>query len=187
MPLIHNGIEYARVSDVIAPFANYQGISPRLLEYKGAKGTNVHESIYEYITEGIPWSLWDDCRGYFDSFLEWEKIVKPEYVEMEERYFNDEKRLTGKPDNIIKMKVDGELVLVDWKTSVQENKITWPMQAHLYHYLLKPFKKISSPFLFVKLNRYGHPPMVFSYNYDKNFEIKCLQAVDDYWKNKKLD
>ena len=178
----HNQKLYARVSDILKPFTDFGSIDPEVLKRKAALGTRVHEAIKQEIEGDLP-VVGIHESGYFQSFELWRAAINPVFSESEKRYYCDAKMLTGCIDALIKIEGEKEAVLVDFKTSAQESPVTWPMQAHLYHYLLTESGKTVAPrFLFIKLDRFGGLPKVFQYKFDSNVRAKCLQAIDDFWK-----
>lgn len=183
----HNGKRYARVSDIIKPFGKYYHINPLVLANKCKIGTLVHEAIADDLEGNFP-CLKPDAMGYFNSFLQWKEALSPTFTQSECRYFCDEKMISGQIDCLINLPTGPKLpTLVDFKTSAQESKETWPMQAHLYGYLLYTNGIAVCPrFLFVKLSKNGSLPEVFEYLYDPNTNAKCLSAIDDYWKRHKV-
>lgn len=179
--LEHNGKLYARVSDVIRPFTDFSAIDQEVLQRKAALGTRVHDAIKQEIDGNLP-VVGIHEKGYFQSFERWRSEIQPVFFESEKRYYCDTKMLTGCIDALIKIQGEKEAVLVDFKTSAQESPITWPMQAHLYHYLITAGGETVAPrFLFIKLDKYGGLPRVFQYKFDTNLRAKCLQAIDDFW------
>jgi hypothetical protein len=179
--LSHNGKNYARVSEVISPFADFSGIDPEVLDRKARLGTQVHEIIKDDIDGKFP-IVTPDSLGYFQSYEKWTENVRPVFLESETRYYDEAKMLTGCIDALVKLHGEEEAVLVDFKTSAQQSPITWPMQAHLYQHLLKVNGKPTAPrFLFLKLDKTGALPQVFQYKFDPNILRKCYQAIEDFW------
>lgn len=176
-----NGKLYARVSDVIKPYVDFSMIPEDVLNRKAALGTRVHKVIEEEIKGAFP-VISHEESGYFQSFEKWRHALSPIFIETERRYYCDERRITGCVDGIIELKGDKEAVLVDFKTSAQESPISWPMQAHLYHYLISlTGKKLADRVLFLKLDRYGYLPKVYQYPITENMMTKCFNAVDSFW------
>lgn len=182
MPLEHNGKLYARVtSDVLNPFVNFDSIPQDVLERKAALGTRVHDAIHKEVQGEFP-VIGLQEQPYFKSFELWRAAVQPAFLMMEQRVYCDQKMITGCIDALVKLEGEDKGVLVDWKTSVKESAITWPMQAHLYHYLLQSAGiSVASRFLFVKLDPYGGLPKVFQYKFDIATLSRCFQAIDDFW------
>jgi hypothetical protein len=174
-----NGKSYLRVSEVLRPFYNFEGIDKEVLEKKAMLGRLVHECISEEIQGHFP-VVSGKVVGYFKSFKRWEDTVRPHFIASEVRYCCDKKMLTGAIDALVEFEGEKEAVLVDFKTSAQESPITWPMQAHLYRYLLANAGKVIGKYcLFIKLDRYGDYPRVFQYKFNTSLTDRCLQLVDE--------
>lgn len=180
--LEHEGRLYARVSDILKPFSNFDGIDPNVLSNKAQIGTNIHQAIHDEVSGEMP-IVNEDNVGYFKSFKSWREALLPKFFHTEKRYFDNEKMVTGQIDALITLPGSEEPLLIDYKTSVQESP-TWIMQAHLYYDLVaKSGLAIAQRCLFVKLHKFGMFPMVFEYKINKNMHAKCMKAVDDFWKN----
>ena len=176
---------YARVSDIIRPFVNFGGIPEEVLNRKAALGTRVHEAIENEIKGDMPVVGLQE-EGYFKSFDKWRAIVEPRFIETEKRYYCGEKMLSGCIDAIAKLEGEEKGVLIDFKTSAQESPVTWPMQAHLYKYLVnRAGIEVADRFLFLKLGKYGEMPTVYQYKFDNNLFNKCMQAIESYWESQK--
>jgi len=184
---LHEGKEYARVSDILKPFSDFSHIDEAVLRNKTDIGTQVHNAISDDINGSFP-SPGKRGSGYFQSYQFWRLTLNPTFIQSEQRYFDDKKKLTGCIDALVKIPGDPLPILVDFKTSAQESPITWPMQGHLYHYLLEESGiRVGKRFLFVKLDKLGSLPTVFEYKFDKNTHAKCMDAIDFYWKMRKDD
>lgn len=182
----HNGKKYARVTDILRPFTDFGHINPEVLANKARIGTQVHGYISEDIEDEFP-APSPECMGYYQSFAEWKHKLKPSFAKSESRYFCHDKMFTGQIDALIKFPGEQTFTLVDFKTSVQESPIVWPMQAHMYHYLLQKNQiDVSSRFLFIKLDKHGDLPKVFEYRFDPNVRAKCMNAVEEFWKTENL-
>ena len=181
----HNGKMYARVSDIIRPFSDFSHISPVVLANKARIGTAVHQVIADDIQGEIP-VVDDETRGYFQSYCRWRDEICPTFLYCEKRYFCDKWTITGQIDALVSMTGEPCPLLVDFKTSVTESPITWPMQAHLYlHILLSNGIVPGLRFLFIKLDKNGALPTVFSYNFEQRIHKMCEQAVKSFWENDK--
>ncbi len=184
--LEHEGVEYARVTEVLQPWTSFGHIDPGVLRRKAELGTAVHEAIYDYLMGDAP-VLPVAGYGYLDSFKQWKDALNPEYVLMEQRLYDNELMLTGAIDALVKMPYEDLPVLVDYKTSAQESPTVWPMQAHLYQHLLKVNDRPTADrFLFLRLNKDGKPPKVHIYKWDEYTLEVCLQAVRTFWEKKSL-
>ena len=177
-----NGKKYARVTEILKPFADFSHIDPLVLDNKARIGTQVHQAISCELKGDFPW-VNNDSIGYFESYLKWRTRIQPEFIVSEGRYFDDKKMITGQIDALVQFAENPNVpILVDFKTSAQESKETWPMQAHLYAYLLEVIGiKSSSTYHFVKLSKNGALPHIFEYKFDRNIHNKCMKAIDDFW------
>lgn len=185
--LIHEGKSYVRVSEVLKPFNDFSGIDPIVLNNKANLGTRVHQAINDEINGEFP-IITPDIFGYIQSFHKWRELIEPTFLESEMRYYDSAKMLTGCIDTLIQLKGEEKAILVDFKTSAQESPTVWPMQAHLYQYLLSTANKIIAPrFLFLKLAKDGDFPKVCQYRFDLNILRKCLCAIDEFWNKDGLE
>lgn len=181
----YQGKQFARVSEILRQFSDFSQIDPAVLANKCRIGTNVHEAIADDIEQRFPCPD-ADAMGYFNSFSAWNDQLKPVFLQSEQRYYDHEKMITGQIDALIRLRGWNLPVLVDFKTSAQESKETWPMQAHLYNFLLKANGIAVNPtYLFVKLNKMGRLPEVFEYAWDQNIHAKCMNAIDHFWSENK--
>lgn len=180
--LLHEGKNYARVSDVLRPFADFTNIDPLVLEAKASLGTEVHKIIEDYIRGQRTLSL-GKAHGYYSSWLKWAGSLCPDFVHSEKRYFCDKKMITGQIDALVKIQDIPALILCDWKTSAAESP-TWEMQAHLYRYLADESGLTLADYaLFLKLDKAGKAPKVYTYRYNQNTHAKCMLAIEEYWKS----
>jgi len=176
------GLQYARVSEIISDPSEFAKIPKSVLENKQRIGTNVHEAIKTEIDGDFP-ILQADEVGYFVSFMEWYGALKPRFIETERRYFDEEKRITGQVDGIVMIKGASLSVpmLIDFKTSTTESP-KWVLQAHLYHYLIQKSGLIIAPrMIFLKLDKDGHLPRVIDYLWSSNTHLKCMSLIDQFW------
>lgn len=183
--IIVDGREYARVSEILKPFSDFSHIDPNVLANKCRIGTQVHAAIEAEVAGEFP-VLQADSYGYFKSFLKWNLELEPVFEQSERRYFSDKHMLTGQIDALVGFG-GGYPVLVDFKTSASEGE-SWPLQAHLYGLLLEENGVLVQPrYLFIKLDKRGEDPKVFEYKFDKGLRGKCLNAIDNFWKNKESE
>lgn len=175
--------KYARVSQILATIQDFSHINQEVLLAKQILGTNVHSAIQDII-DGLFPVITPKENGYVMSFEKWFYQENPKFLLKENRYFDDDLMITGQVDAVLQMNGKDSPVLVDWKTSVKESALIWPMQAHFYHYLLRKNSiDIGDEFLFVKLDPKGKSPKVFQYKYTKSTWDHCLQITESFWKN----
>ncbi len=178
--LEYNGKWYARVSDVLAPLKDFGHINPDVLKNKQEIGTMVHQAISDDVAGDFP-ILTLSSHGYYRSYLLWKETVNPAFLLSEKRFFHHELRLTGCIDALVRLPHSSLPTLVDFKTSAMEDPQTWPLQAHLYAHLMEMPQQLASHFLFIKLDKGGKAPKVFSYLYDTNTMNRCLDLVGQFW------
>jgi hypothetical protein len=174
--------KYARVSEVLQPYTNFSHIDPVVLQNKCDIGTEVHQAIASDIDDDLP-VFSKKGEGYYKSYLKWRDCLNVEFAQSEQRYYDDEWMITGQIDAIITIPDQIGLFLVDFKTSATESAITWPMQAHLYHRILKKNNvHVRLSFNFIKLDKRGNLPQVFTYQWNENVFARCEEAVKKFWK-----
>jgi hypothetical protein len=177
----HNGKQYARVSEILAPFSHFSDIAPEVLKNKARIGTEVHAAIHEMVEGRFP-AVSGRVLRYVQCYERWRECLKPEFLLSEARFYDDELMITGAIDALVKLQGETLPLLVDFKTSAQESPITWPMQAHLYYRLCNlQDRRIAPRFLFVRLNDKHELPTVYAYHYQENTMNRCLEAVRDFW------
>jgi len=125
-----------RVTEILRPFTSYDQVDPTILRNAAAKGTQVHA-----LCAGIAKGAWipegmiaEELLGYVNSFKKWADAQVTKYVLVEKRFNDEELGYTGQIDFLV-VGSDGELYLVDLKTSSRPQK-TYPVQMGAYAALL---------------------------------------------------
>jgi len=172
---------YLRVTHVLYPFSGLQNIDADVLAHAAERGTKVHK-ICEGIMAGIgEIGVDDETWGYVESFKKWwEKGV--DIVKMEERFWDDELRLTGQVDLIINTP-DG-LAIVDLKTSSRPSK-TWEAQGSAYAYLAKKSGYDIKKIYFLHLNKHGKEPKLIEYPVDDSFFLAVYRTYIHFFHKEK--
>lgn len=175
---------YLRVTDILSPFSGLSKIDPVVLQNAANRGTLVHEIIegieQGFVKEDVP----EIAVGYIDSYEKW--AVDKEFIKQPKRFYDSEMMITGLVDAIYK---DGEdLVLVDYKTPARESK-TWAIQGSAYACLCKRNGYLISRIEFVKLDKTGKAPKVYTYLEDMDMFLKILDCYRYFFKeeNKETD
>lgn len=176
---------YARVSEVLRPWYDFDKVPVDILERKMKIGTNVHNAIKMHFLN-LPFVLSDEERPYFDSYVQWINTFGLKLEICEQRYYDDFLKITGCIDGIMVFPYEDEKVLVDWKTSStfdSRNSTVWQMQGTMYWHLLNQldYPLLSDRFLFVQLSSTGGFPKVHEYHYESKIMAKCAAAVELYW------
>ena len=126
-----DGIIIPSVSAVMAPLSKvkYEGINSKTLEKAASKGTSVHNAIENWLKfdiEDVP----PEYQGYFGAFRMWWDKYKPEVVGSEIRMCHRLMRYAGTADLIAY--IDGELTLVDYKTTYTISDMSCGVQLEAY-------------------------------------------------------
>lgn len=170
--------EYLRVTSILYPFSGLKGIDPAILANAQERGTKVHE-IIDAFEAGIGLiDIEKYLEGYFKSYSKWAegKVFKSK----PERFYCDELMITGEIDAIY---LDGsDLVIVDYKTPAKESK-TWAMQATAYSYLAKKSGFKIKRVEFIKLDKTGEKPIVYTYEEDLDMFLTILKSYRYFYKN----
>ena len=181
-----DGKQYARVTEILASQNDFSGIDPIILAKKCAIGVQVHKAISDDINEEFP-VLDETTINYFNSYVKWKNELQAHFIESETRYFDDKYMFTGQIDGVVKLNGNDSYNLIDFKTSANENRTVWNLQAHFYYYLLSQriAYGLSDKILFVKLDKDAKLPKVFIYEYDKNTMDTCLDMASKFFSNSK--
>ena len=99
---------------------------------------------------------------------------------IEERFYCDELKITGKVDLIIDSPMGA--IIIDYKTSYKPSK-TWPIQGSAYAYLARKAGYSIAGIQFVHLNKHGMKPDL--YDYPDKFDVfrKCLDVYDYFFRS----
>ena len=170
--------KYDRVTSVLYPFSGLTKIDPAILKNAADRGSKVHEVLDGMINDLGDFGVDQAIRGYIDSFNQWRG--NKDFIPNVKRFYNDELLLTGECD--VLYKEPGGLVLVDFKTPAQESK-TWSYQASAYSYLAKKEGYDINRLEFVKLDKTGKAPKVFTYDEDMDAFKKVLFCYRQFFKN----
>ncbi len=163
---------YSRVTNILYPFSGLDKINPEIVANAAERGTKVHK-----ICEGIVLGLGEigveeEIRGYVDSFNKWWSRGH-EVVSVEQRFWDDDLKITGQVDLILK--TPEGLIIVDIKTSSRPSK-TWQAQGCGYAYLAKKSGLDICKIHFLHLNRYGNEAQVHEYQIDDGFFLAIYRV-----------
>lgn len=172
MPVEKTRETYLRVTQVLYPFSGLQTVNPDILSHAAQRGTKVHK-ICEAIVSGLgEIGVDDETWGYVESFKKW-WATEIQVVSMEERFWDDELKITGQVDFIIQT-TEG-LAIVDIKTSSRPSK-TWEAQGTAYAYLAKKAGYDIKKIYFLHLNKHGKDPKIIEYSIDDSFFLAILRT-----------
>lgn len=173
-------MELPRVTDIIKGFTTYQNVPKEILENAASRGTKVH-SLCSGIAKGnwIPdGMIGDEFLGYVNSFKQWSEAQVEEYNIIEKRFMDEVRGYSGQVDFVIKGQ-DGEVYLVDLKTSAKPQK-TYPVQMAAYENLLKIHEIPIKGAMLVYLNKDGQFPEI-QYLDDMKEEWSVFVAALECW------
>jgi hypothetical protein len=157
-----------------------QKIDYSILERKADLGTAVHEAIAAHIN-GDFCPVSERERGYLDSYLKWEKTVLARSIYSEQRLYHEALRLTGCVDMIAKLGNSDKLYLIDFKCTVAEDPVKWPLQAAFYVFLAQVFGlEIEKTAYFVRLEKDGGQPDVYEYEVTKELTAAAFSFYNAY-------
>lgn len=172
---------YVRVTDLLKPYQDWGTIPKEVLEAKAQIGTNVHEAIENY-SVGLPEpKLTVREAKYYDSYLKWAEYEEPMYLCNEERYYDEDLKVTGQVDCIVTFPGRHTGRILDFKTSAKESPLHWPLQACWYYMLCKKNKKdVSETTHMLQLKDNGSPAKLYTYTATPELQKLCLSLYDAY-------
>ena len=127
-----NGQIIPSVTTIMKPLSAtvYKDIDEATLQFAADRGTAVHEAIENFSKYGIL-----DCdpnfQPYFNAFLEWYKAYRVEIIASEIAVYNKVYRYAGTIDLLCL--INGELWLIDLKTTAQLNQMLTSIQLVGYN------------------------------------------------------
>lgn len=140
------------------------------LVYEGLFGSELQEQLEKEM--GL-------VNGFMQSFDKW--VDAKIFIKPPERLVCDEHRLTGLPDELYVEQGSPGYVLVDFKCPQQESK-TWRAQASGYDYLCE---KNGYPIIrkeWVKLDRKGGIPQIYTYQEKFDYFLPYLNLFRKHFK-----
>lgn len=188
MEIIQPG--YMRVSEILSIYQAYAYVPRDKLKKAQEVGTVIHEAIEGYY-RGEFLALRSCQFPFLQSFLKWADKTPLTAIMAEERFYLPEIRVTGRIDMLAS--INGESVLVDFKTGSWAHPEIWRLQGTFYRAMIAhgPHKDpMPTPdkYLFVQLKKDGSDPTVYEMNYKERDWEQCVRAVEDYmyFKSEKL-
>lgn len=127
---IKNGVALSNVTSLLAKHGlatDYSSVDDTTLQYAADKGKLIHKQIEDFINTGVV--------GFAEEVQSFKELMEKEFItpfKTEEIVYNN--WLAGTID--LMATKDGELILIDYKTSktVNLNYVSW--QLSLYNYLI---------------------------------------------------
>lgn len=156
----------------------FDKIPKSIMKEAQERGTWVHEQIENHINGDEVEDRWE-WQSYLDSFHEWESKHKIDYL-VSEWIIADQTDFHCKGILDALAYVDGELCLIDFKTSAKPQHMDWELQMGVYAYLLYKEYGLTEDIKLriIMLGRDGRHKMLY-YNYDEA-NIKALIRLYNY-------
>lgn len=126
-----NGLVIPSVTTLMKPLSDdfYRTVDPEVLNRAAKRGTAIHNAVENFTEFGIR-DIAPQYAGYFESFLRWWELRKPEPLAMEHKVYHKILRYAGTADLLCI--IDGRLTLVDYKSSAQVNTKLCAVQLEGY-------------------------------------------------------
>lgn len=126
-----NGLVIPSVTTLMKPLSDdfYRTVDPEVLNRAAKRGTAIHNAVENFTEFGIR-DISPQYAGYFESFLQWWELRKPEPLAMEHKVYHKILRYAGTADLLCI--IDGRLTLVDYKSSAQVNTKLCAVQLEGY-------------------------------------------------------
>lgn len=183
-------LKWIRVSSILAMIPTkdaegewgypIQNINQDVLQRKADLGTSVHAAIAAHCRgEFMPVNPKEE--GYLESYLKWESDTKAQPVEIEKRFYHLTMNLTGCVDMVANFKGTEKIYITDFKCTVSQDAVKWPIQAALYHLLSKENGlNVENTALFVQLDPNGKLPRVYQYTISQALTSAALSWYNAY-------
>ena len=170
---------YPSVTQCLDPHTDFSMIPPTVLEIATARGSMVHDLCARHAQgEWIPPDLIrEDCKGYFDSFLQWFELVGTVHF-VEGELIDEVYGFCGHPDMIVTMIGQGNPRVVDLKTPVSKAK-SWRLQISAYNRLAEVANYHVQQSGTLRLSPKGRAPVYDEYTdsaEDFNVFLSCLMS-----------
>lgn len=178
MEIIRHG--FVRVSEILSIYQNYSHVPRDKLKKAQEVGTVIHEAIEGYY-KGEFAALRSCQFPYLESFLKWADKTPLDVTFQEKRFYLPSLRITGRIDLLAK--INGESVLVDFKTGSWAHPEIWKLQGTFYREMIKQDwpEIVPDKYLFVQLKKDGEEPRVYEMGYEKRDWDQCERAVEDFF------
>lgn len=172
---------YIRVTEMLKPWTSFGNIPQEIIDAKSEIGTNVHEAINMHVL-GLPVpNLTEREQKYFDSYLKWEEKEEPTFIHTEERYYDDDKMVTGQIDAVVNFPGRTQGRILDFKTSSKASLLHWHIQLGWYHLLcLKNGLKVDETACMLQLKDNGSAAKIHNFIIDTEITEICLSLHKVY-------
>ncbi|MFR5877098.1 MAG: hypothetical protein ACLUFN_11490, partial [Eubacterium sp.] len=126
-----NGQTIPSVTTLMNPLSNslYGDVDRNILCMAANRGTEVHNAIENFVKYNIT-DIEPQYDGYFNAFISWWKSYEPNVLGTECKVYHKFLRYAGTADMLIEL--EGQKILVDFKTSASINKMLTGVQLEAY-------------------------------------------------------
>ena len=183
---------YSGVTSVVGEIlkTDLSFIPKEVLEQASERGTHVHNYIESYF-KGEKYLLPIELWGYRDSFHEWlDQFESVEPLHLEYKFYDSDYEVKGSVDFIGYL--DGELTLIDWKTSSSmrgETLLSANLQSLIYKSMVEKHLGIEPKTRVVAIHKDSYTdlpvettpvlPLLDFYHYKKKFVKKRKPVLYD--------
>lgn len=168
------------VTQILSPFADFSGIPPAVLAAAADRGTRVHRYCAALARDLWTPQIDPDCVGYVHSFKDWYERAVEEAVLVEGELIHQGHGFKGHPDLIGRIRGDGALTLVDYKTPAGKNPM-WRAQLAGYSILAEGAGYEVKRAMSVRLRPDGGRPIVDEYLLEAG-DVKAFLAALTAWR-----
>lgn len=157
---------------------DFSHIPQHIMTAATQRGSDVHDAIEKFILEGTPLdeSYPLEYEIYFDSWKEWYDKYQPTFLSAELPFIHEARGYKGIIDCVCE--IDGEIVVIDWKTSSSLDKFRARLQQGLYTLALKEvFGLDVDQVRVLSITRNGFKYYNFDYNDDEPIALLKLREV----------
>ena len=126
-----NGVEVPSVTTLMKPLSDkvYGAVDASVLSNAAERGTSIHDSCENYALYGIE-DVEPEYEGYFAAFRSWYEKERPVVLATERKVYHRMLGYAGMSDLLCS--INGQIVLVDYKTTAQVNSMLHMVQLEAY-------------------------------------------------------
>lgn len=182
-----NGSILPSVTTLMRSLSNevYGQIDEEILKNAAERGTAIHNAVQNFIDFGIE-DIPEKYKGYFDAFLAFWRDYRPVPVATEMKMYHKTLRYAGTIDFLCL--IDGELYLIDFKSSSKIEKLLTAVQLEGYSEGLKShsLQIDKKAILHLKSNgKYSFDTKYETNDYDARDVLQALVTTRNYIERKK--
>lgn len=174
-----NGLVIPSVTTLMKPLSDdfYRTVDPNVLDRAAKRGTAIHNAVENFTEFGIR-DIAPQYAGYFESFLQWWELRKPEPLAMEHKVYHKILRYAGTADLICV--IGGRLTLVDYKSSAQVNSKLCAVQLEGYDRAFESQGVKVEDRLILHLSKSGYQEVPFQRNSKCWSVLSSLMTIRNY-------